>query len=112
MATRIEVIVKRGGGDTTDGDDRLKQIAVTDALHEILGHRAVIEQAKGVLMMVYGVSADTAFETLRWRSQETNIKLRVLAERIIAEFTAINAAGPACRAVYDNALMTLHERIP
>ena len=32
-------------------------------------------------MVVYRVDADAAFELLKWRSQETNVKLRILAER-------------------------------
>jgi ANTAR domain len=45
-------------------------------------NRAVIEQAKGMLMNVYGIGADAAFELLKWRSQETNVKLRLVAEQI------------------------------
>ena len=32
-------------------------------------------------MYVYQVEADAAFDVLNWRSQETNVKLRALAER-------------------------------
>ena len=38
-------------------------------------------------MLVYRVDADAAFELLKWRSQETNVKLRILAEL---------GAPPAC----------------
>ncbi len=46
--------------------------------------RSVIDQAKGALMLVHGVSDDTAFELLRWYSQRTNLRLRTLAERVVA----------------------------
>ena len=45
-------------------------------------HRASIEQAKGVLMQLLSVDADTAFAILRRYSQDHNVKLRVLAERL------------------------------
>ena len=34
-----------------------------------------------MLMLVYGIDADTAFDLLRWRSQHTNVKLRLLASK-------------------------------
>jgi PAS domain S-box-containing protein len=51
------------------------QTMITEAVAEIAEHRSTIEQAKGVLMMVYDIDADAAFDVLRWRSQESNIKL-------------------------------------
>jgi AmiR/NasT family two-component response regulator len=41
------------------------------AVAQILEHRAVIEQAKGVLMAVYNIDADAAFEMLKCSSQNT-----------------------------------------
>ena len=38
-------------------------------------------------MLAYRIQSDAAFDLLKWRSQETNIKLRVLAEQLIAEGT-------------------------
>jgi AmiR/NasT family two-component response regulator len=52
---------------------------------EISENRAPIEQAKGVLMYVYQIDADAAFDLLRWRSQETNVKLRALAEQLLVD---------------------------
>ena len=46
--------------------------------------RATIEQAKGVLMMAYGVSADGAFAMLEWWSRNHNVKVRDLAARLMA----------------------------
>jgi AmiR/NasT family two-component response regulator len=46
--------------------------------------RAVIEQAKGVLMAQRGVDAEQAFEILRQASQRYNRKLRDVAAGIVA----------------------------
>lgn len=46
-------------------------------------HRAVIDQAMGVLMRHTGRSAEEAFDTLREASMRSNIKLRVLAQRVV-----------------------------
>ena len=61
-----------------------RQESITEALAEIADHRAVIEQAKGVLMYVYGIGPDAAFDILKWRSQGANIKLRALAEQLVS----------------------------
>jgi GAF domain-containing protein len=45
--------------------------------------RAVIEQAKGILMERYQVDADQAFTLLSHASQRTNIKLRDVADDLI-----------------------------
>jgi AmiR/NasT family two-component response regulator len=46
--------------------------------------RAVIEQAKGILMARSpALTADEAFELLRKASQRENVKLRDIAQRIV-----------------------------
>jgi len=65
--------------------DEVKE-SVDEAVTELEQSRAVIEQAKSALMLVCGISADRAFDILIWRSQETNTRLRVLAELIVAGF--------------------------
>ena len=53
-------------------------------LNEALESRAVIEQAKGILMaQSAGLGADTAFDLLRQASQRENLKLRDIAARIV-----------------------------
>ena len=59
--------------------------ATEHAVAEALRHRAVIEQAKGIVMVVYRVDADTAFHLLRRHSQNTNTKLHELAARLVAQ---------------------------
>ena len=59
--------------------------ATEHAVAEALRHRAVIEQAKGIVMVVYRVDADTGFHLLRRHSQNTNTKLHELADRLVAQ---------------------------
>jgi fructose-specific component phosphotransferase system IIB-like protein len=85
---------------------------VSEAVAEIAEARSGIEQAKGMLMLVYRINADSAFELLKWRSQETNTKLRLLAEQIVKDFLQLSYDEelPA-RATYDRLLLTAHLRI-
>ena len=55
----------------------------TAQLRHALTSRAVIDQAKGVVMAVHRVSADEAFAMLVDRSQRENVKLRDFAERFV-----------------------------
>ncbi len=57
---------------------------LTEQLRSALTSRAVIDQAKGVLMAVHGIDADTAFALLVGQSQRENVKLRDLATRLVA----------------------------
>jgi len=56
-----------------------------ESLAQAIDARKVIGQAQGILMERYDVDADTAFDTLRRFSQVNNIKLRAVAEHVIAE---------------------------
>lgn len=56
-----------------------------DQLRQAMQSRAVIERAKGVLMAARGCSEDEAFAGLVELSQQTNRKLRVVAESVVAE---------------------------
>jgi AmiR/NasT family two-component response regulator len=53
-------------------------------LGEAMQSRAIIEQAKGILMARSpDLDADGAFDLLRKASQRENVKLREVAERIV-----------------------------
>jgi hypothetical protein len=58
-----------------------------DAVEKSAATRADIEQAKGALMVVQGVSADDAFAVLAWHSSHANVKLRELAVMITREIS-------------------------
>jgi hypothetical protein len=50
-------------------------------------HRATIEQAKGALMLSFGVGEDVAFSMLRTYSNQHNLKLTAVAEFIVRRLT-------------------------
>ena len=92
--------------------ERARQDEVTEAVTRISENRSGIDQTKGMLMLVFGIDEPTAFELLKWRSQEANVKLRVLAEQVATDFLELSRdETPAPRSAYDNALMTAHLRI-
>ena len=66
-------------------DDLLAQLAVMQGK---LATLAVIEQAKGALMVTYGLTADEAFELLRFHSQTRNVKLRAIAAQLTARLSS------------------------
>jgi len=55
---------------------------------EAMRSRAVIEQAKGIIMADDQIDADAAFQRLVQISQHSNVKLRDVAHRIVHERTA------------------------
>ncbi len=58
---------------------------LNEQLQEALESRAVIEQAKGVLIVEHRCDPDDAFEMLRTRSQRENRKLRDVATGIVLD---------------------------
>lgn len=98
--------------DLTNTLDETRQEVLDEALPDLFESRAAIEQAKGVLMLVYRVSAEHAFRVLQWRSQETNVKLRALAKQLLTEVATLPAPAAALQSQFDHLLLTVHERIP
>lgn len=98
--------------DVTPSVTEARHETVSEAVAEIAEARGGIEQAKGMLMLVYRITADSAFELLKWRSQETNVKLRVIAEQIVADFVGLqyDETLPS-RSEYDRLLLTAHLRV-
>ncbi len=52
-------------------------------LRQALASRAVIDQAKGIVMAARSIPAEEAFALLVEQSQKRNIKVRVLAQQLI-----------------------------
>lgn len=85
---------------------------ISAAVAEIAENRAVIEQAKGMLMVVYGIDDDAAFQLLRWQSQTYNVKLRRIAAEIVSDFVALSQAEPTMdRPRYDTQLLGIRRRL-
>ena len=72
---------------------RARDEMLSAAVAEIAENRATIEQAKGMLMLIYRVTDESAFELLKWRSQETNVKLRMLADQVLCRLRPADLRG-------------------
>jgi GAF domain-containing protein len=73
------------------GVDAYKSTArLAHDMAEAMRSRAVIEQAKGILMADHRIDADHAFEQLQQLSNHSNMKLRQVAQRLVEERTNPN----------------------
>jgi hypothetical protein len=81
--------------DVTESVRRDTAAVAQEAVQRSAETRATIEQAKGVLIGAYGIDAATAFDLLRWASQQTNTKLRLVAANLVDRFTHSHADAPA-----------------
>ncbi|KZS57240.1 antitermination regulator [Mycobacterium kansasii] len=94
----------------THPDEDRDEDLVTARLSEITENRAAIEQAKGMLMLAYGLEQEAAFNVLKLLSQEANVKLRLLAEQICRDFRdADRPISPSAQ--LDRLLLTAHRRV-
>jgi hypothetical protein len=78
-----EFLVAYGGalvGAVADYGDKRR---VADQLRDAASSRAIVDQAKGILMHALGCSADQALERMREVSQRSNIRATEVARRII-----------------------------
>jgi hypothetical protein len=91
-------------------EEQQRQRHLTEQIAQISERRSSIEQAKGMLMMVYNIDDAAAFELLKWRSQQANVKLVALAEQVVADFAHSPHNGEMSRSTYDNLLLTAHTR--
>ena len=57
----------------------------TEQFRSALASRDVIGQAKGILMERFAIDAFAAFDLLRRLSQESNVKLIDIAEKVVAD---------------------------
>jgi GAF domain-containing protein len=75
--------------NTVDYHDALELVS---NLRTAMASRAVIDQAKGIIMARDRCTADDAFAALTRLSQRTHVKLRLVAERVVAD---AQAGGPS-----------------
>ncbi|MEY2430381.1 MAG: two-component system, response regulator PdtaR [Acidimicrobiaceae bacterium] len=73
-------------------DITLQRFREYHSLQGVVGRRAVIEQAKGILMARNGIDSDRAFALLRDRSQASGRKLADIASAIIESHLLLTAA--------------------
>lgn len=98
--------------DPTTADPGADQQRITDALRAITERRAVIEQAKGMLMLVYGVDADEAYDVLRRLSQHGNVKLHVVAHQVMNYLVELaRDKGPVRRLALGGLIESANRRI-
>lgn len=102
-AQGVEVLATADRHDLSRAASRIGEVvgaglAVIEArelagqLEEAMASRAVIEQAKGIIMGQHGLTETDAFDLMRQQSQRTNIKLRTLAVQIVSGVTGAAAA--------------------
>ena len=84
--------------DVTEAVRRTTAREVDEAMELMSQSRPAIEQAKGALMVTYGLDPDEAFLLLRRYSQQVNVKVRDVARNIVEALPrrrpARSARGP------------------
>src|SRR5947207_8218097 len=103
----------RMDADTPEPADALSAVVARlrnelDGLRRAMRNRAVIEQAKGVLVERMGIAPDTAFDHLVSLSQRTNVKLVELAATLVGT----NVPAPTDPRSAEHAPPPLHRRRP
>jgi response regulator NasT len=78
-------------------DITLQRFAEYHSVLGTLGRRAVIEQAKGILMARHAIDADDAFELLRVHSQRTGRKVADVAAAIVDSHVLLPATASSRR---------------
>jgi hypothetical protein len=78
--------------------------AANEAVQNSARHRAVIEQAKGVLMLAFGLNADAAFALLVWHSQRSNRKVHAIAADLMVHVCDDALSGNGLRLAMDRIL--------
>lgn len=75
----------------------LRRFAEYHSLEGAFARRAMIEQAKGILMATHAMDEQEAFDLLRAQSQQTGTRLIDLAEAVVHSHRLLAARGPASR---------------
>jgi PAS domain S-box-containing protein len=90
-----------------------QQESISRAVAAISDSRSLIDQVRGILILVYRIDADAAFGVLKWRSQVTNTKLRAFAEQLLSDIRELEYDGQLPpRTTFDQLLLTAHQRVP
>ncbi len=98
--------------DVTPAATRNSEDAITAKVTAIAERRGVIDQAKGMLMLVYGIDEGAAFNVLKSLSQLRNTKLSPLAQQVVGDVSELGREALASRSRFDQRLLTAHLRAP
>jgi ANTAR domain-containing protein/GAF domain-containing protein len=86
------LLVAQGGAAVSNTHDYDSVHRTAVQLQQAVEARAVVDQAKGILMHALGCDADQAFAELRRISQTRHVKLTAIAQRIVSH--GARAIGP------------------
>lgn len=95
--------------DLTGYDEEAVKDQVDEHVARFRENQGVIEQAKGMISMAYGVSPERAFEVMRWRSQTANVKVNELAKNIVSRVHKYVVLPDPARCSFDHLLLNAHE---
>jgi len=95
--------------DVTLSHEAAARREATASIRSADASRSVIEQAKGVLMVAFGVGPDDAFELLRQRSNHSNVPVRELARRLVGGLGTDGDVVEAARERVDEILTDAQE---
>lgn len=84
---RCSIFAAQAAGALQLATRHLEDNELLDQLEQALSSRTVIDQAMGILMAQGQCSADSAFETLRRSSANSNQRLRDVAAQIVQQVT-------------------------
>ena len=76
-------------------DITLQRFGEYQSLQGAFGRRALIEQAKGILMERHAITANAAFERLRDHSQQNGRKLSEVAAAVVESHLLLLPAAPS-----------------
>lgn len=106
LADDAENIIGSSGCYVDITDDLGNTVTTSDeVIAEVSPARRSIEQAKGMLMLVYGITADRAFDVLVWHSQETNVKVRDVTEQLLSRVASGFDVPSTLRTRFDHLLL-------
>jgi hypothetical protein len=90
--------------DVTDSHREAAARDATASIQASAERRAVIEQAKGVLMVIYGIDEEAAFDLLRQASNLANIAVRDIAYSLVHLFSGPGVTAFPTREAIDGFL--------
>ena len=74
---------------------------VADHVQRFRESNAIIEQVKGMLMAVYGIGEERAFDVLRWLSQTRNVPVHEICRGIVASALSRSWVADDLRSEFD-----------